>query len=258
MTVQSLKQRMAKRGYILNGYCQMQDAFGAELYSRQGFDAVMLDIQHGLIGYESAVHMLQAMTASGVYPLARMPWADPITIMKMLDAGVLGITCAMINTAADAERLVRYCKYPPRGERSLGPVRAALIYGDDYVQRANELVNVFAMIETAEAVANVEDIIAVDGIDGVYIGPADLAMSMGHGVDIGKPAPEVDAAIEKVLKACTARGLITGMIAPDAERAAALVKRGFRFITLSSELRAMEAQTKAWVTGFRRLMEQKS
>src|ERR1700682_6736891 len=121
----------------------------------------------------------QATTASGVVPLVRIPKVDAATIGMLLDAGALGITCAMINTAAEALELVRACKYPPRGIRSLSRVtRAALVYGPDYNARANEFTNVFAMIETAEGLANLDDITAVEGIDGIYVGSVDLAMSV--------------------------------------------------------------------------------
>src|SRR5581483_7940985 len=158
MAVQGLQERLAAKRYLLNGYCAMPGAFSAELYAGQGWDAVTLDLQHGVIGYESAVAMLQAITASAVLPLVRLPWLDPGLIMKMLDSGALGITCPMINDAAAAERLVRYCKYPPRGERSMGPIRAAAIYGADYAERANRTTSVFAMIETEEAVGNIDAI----------------------------------------------------------------------------------------------------
>jgi 4-hydroxy-2-oxoheptanedioate aldolase len=134
----------------------------------------VVDMQHGVIGYDVALTILQSLTAIDVVPLVRLPWLEPGIIMKLLDSGALGITCPMINTAKEAERLVRYCKYPPRGKRSAGPLRAAMIYGSDYIRKANDLVNVFAVIETAEAIVNVEEITAVDGIDGIYLGPRSL------------------------------------------------------------------------------------
>ena len=170
---------MAVNGYLLNGYCAMPSPFAAEIYARQGWDTVTIDMEHGSIGFDGAVAILQAITASGVVPLVRIPKVDAATIGMLLDAGALGITCAMINTAAEALELVRACKYPPRGIRSLSRVtRAALVYGPDYNALANEFTNVFAMIETAEGLANLDDITAVDGIDGIYVGSVDLAMSV--------------------------------------------------------------------------------
>jgi 4-hydroxy-2-oxoheptanedioate aldolase len=253
MIGKSLKQRLTERGYVLNGYLTIPNAFSAELYARQGWDAVTIDLQHGLVGYESAVHILQALTAIDVSPLVRVPWLEPGLIMKLLDAGAVGITCPMINTADEAERLVRYCKYPPQGERSAGPLRAALVNGSDYIARANDLVNVFAMIETAEAVANVAEITAVDGLDGIYLGPQDLSMSIGKGPRGETLDPAVDAMIERVLQACIAKGLVAGIIAPTPQYAVQMLQRGFRFITLPGDARALMMQAKSWVDGVRGL-----
>ena len=258
-TKQGLKERLALNGYILNGYCQMPGPLAAEIYSRQGWDAVTLDLEHGSIGFDSAVAMLQAITASGVVPMVRVPAVDPVMIGMMLDAGVLGITCAAINTAADAVKLVRSCKYPPRGDRGLGRLtRAAVVHGPDYHSRANELTTVFAMIETAEGMKNLDVIAAVDGLDGVYMGPVDLAMSvLGKMPQIGVSDPAVDAvindAIDRVLQRCASRQLIAGINASTPEEAWRMIQRGFRFITLSSDVRALTLQSKAWVDGLRRL-----
>ena len=253
--IPGLTERLAKKGHVLNGYCAIPCAFSAELYARQGYDAVTLDLQHGLIGFDTAVPMLQALSSTDVLPLVRLPWLDPGLIMKVLDSGALGVTCPMINSAADAERLVRYSTYPPRGERSFGPIRAASVYGADYVSGSNRTVSVLAMIETAEAVENVDKIAAVDGLTGIYIGPGDLAISMGKPVQLGDFHPEVDAAIETVLRTCISRRLVAGIFAPTPEHAWRLVQRGFNFITLSSDARALLEQTQRWVSGFRRLSQ---
>lgn len=256
MTVRALRPIPAilrEQGYVLNSYCQMPGAFSAEVYARQGWDAIMLDMQHGVIAYDSAVAMLQAICASGVTPLARVPPATPGLVMQLLDAGMLGIVGALVNTRADAEALVQACRYPPLGARSLGPARASLIYGDDYVAGANSDIMVLAMVETAEAVANVEDILAVEGIDGVYIGPGDLAMSMGCKPDLANPDPRVAAAIETIHRACRTRQRIVGMIATSAADAWHLIDCGFTFITLASDLQALKQQARSWVTEFRAL-----
>jgi 4-hydroxy-2-oxoheptanedioate aldolase len=248
-----LRGIVAAKGHVLNSYLQMPGAFAAEVYAAQGWDAIMLDYQHGLIGYADAVAILQAIRSSGVLPLARVPGIVPSEIMKLLDAGVMGIVCAMVNTPEDAAALVRCCRYPPVGERSLGPVRAAVTHGAGYPGRANDTVGILAMIETAQAIANVEAIVATDGIDGVYVGPADLAMSLGRPVSIGKLDPQVHEAIETIHAACRRHGKIIGMIAPDAETAWSLVQRGFQFVTLSSDMRALTEKAKGWVDGFKAL-----
>ena len=253
----SLKELMAVKGYLLNGYCSMPSPFAAEIYSRQGWDSVTLDMEHGSIGFDCAVAMMQAMTASGVVPLVRIPKVDAALIGTLLDAGALGVTCAMIETAAEAQELVRACKYPPRGSRSLSRVsRAALVYGPDYNLRADHLVNVYAMIETGKGMANLDAITEVEGLDGIYVGSVDLAMSV-----LGRfPPPTgrdaeleamVEAATDRVAARCKARGLIAGMNAGSVEVASRLIARGFRFITLSSDVRAMVLQSKAWIDGVR-------
>lgn len=257
----SLKERMAVNGYLLNGYCAMPSPFAAEIYARQGWDTVTIDMEHGSIGFDGAVAILQAISASGVVPLVRIPKVDAATIGMLLDAGALGITCAMINTAAEALELVRACKYPPRGIRSLSRVtRAALVYGPDYNAQANEFTNVFAMIETAEGLANLDQITAVDGIDGIYVGSVDLAMSvLGRFPPATGSDPEIDALVEdstrRIVARCKSRDIIAGINATTVDAAARMIASGFSFITLSSDVRAMVLQTKTWIDGVRRVAE---
>jgi 4-hydroxy-2-oxoheptanedioate aldolase len=252
-SVRSVREIIAEKGHVLSSYCQMPGAFAAEVYARQGWDAVTLDMQHGMISFPDALAMLQSMSASGVTPLVRVPTLDPALIMQLLDAGVMGIVCAMINTPEDARRLVEICRYPPLGARSFGPARASLLYGSDYGRRANTDIAVFAMVETQEAVRNLDGILAVEGIDGVYIGPGDLALSMGVPAEPSARTAAVDDAIALTLSKCVSRGLIAGMLAPDAKAAWDLVGRGCSFITLASDLQALRQQARGWVSDFRAL-----
>ncbi|HWK47786.1 MAG TPA: aldolase/citrate lyase family protein, partial [Stellaceae bacterium] len=183
------------------------------------------------------------------------PWLDPSDIGKILDAGVLGVICPMINSAAEAELLVRYCKYPPRGDRSLGPIRAAMLDGDAYPAGANQAVAVFAMVETAVSLANLDEILAVDGVDGIYIGPGDLAVSMGVEPRMEGYHPDVDRAIDRIAQACATHGKIAGILAPNPDAGRRMLQRGFRFLTLSSDARALAAQARGWVTDVRRHAE---
>lgn len=245
-----LKERIAKNGHVLNFYLTIPSPFLAEIAAHAGFDAVTLDMQHGLIGYDAALPLLTALATADVIPMVRTPALDPALVMKLLDAGVLGITCANVDDADQAAALVRACRYPPVGERSFGPVRASLLY-DDYVARESELTTVFAMIESAAGLANVNVIVATPGIDGIYIGPYDLAISMGHppGPN-GTFAPEVNDAVEHILQRTRAAGLIPGMLAPDGKRAAQLVQRGFQFVTISNDMRAMQSVLSGWIGDF--------
>ena len=247
----TLKDVLAVRPYAVNGYCSLPGAFTAELFGRQGWDSVTLDLQHGLISYDSALAILQALTSVDVVPMARLSWLEPGPIMKLLDAGVLGITCPMICNAEQAERLVRYCKYPPRGERSLGPLRAGMINGDDYVREANSGVSVFPMIETAEGLNAVDEILSVDGIDGIYIGPGDLAVSLGEEPQPAKHAPRVQQAIDHIIDRCRSYNRVAGIFAPDVATASEMIRRGCRLITLSSDARILARQADVLVSALR-------
>src|SRR3990170_4204989 len=148
--------------------------------AHQGFDSLTVDMQHGVVDYQVAVNMLQGISTTGVIPLARVPWNDPARIMKILDAGAYGVICPMVNTREQAEALVQACRYPPRGYRSWGPVRASLYMGADYGDRANEEVIVMPMIETAGAMKTLDDIPGVRGVDGVSVGPAEDVARVLH------------------------------------------------------------------------------
>ena len=255
----SLKERVALNDYVLNGYCQISSPFAAEVYALQGWDSVTIDMEHGSIGFDGAVTILQAITASGVVPLVRIPAVDTALIGMLLDAGALGVTCAMINTKGEAMELVRACKYPPRGIRSLSrSTRATRVYGPDYNVRADELTSVFAMIETVEGMANLDDITAVDGIDGIYFGSVDFAMSVLGRFPPAKGADaEIDALVDdatrRIVARCKSRGIIAGINATTTEAAGRMIASGFRFITISSDVRALELQSKAWIDGVRAL-----
>lgn len=243
--LRSFRERINQDGYVLNFYCTVPAPLIAELAAKAGFDAVTLDMQHGLIDYAEAVAMISPLAGRDVVPMVRTPPLDPRLIMKLLDAGVLGITCALIESGTDAEALVRACRYPPRGERSFGPLRAGLVH-DGYYDRADELVTVLAMLESRKGFDNLDEILAVDGIDGIYIGPMDLALSMGHAPSLDVPQ-EVSDAIDHILRRCREAGKICGMIAPDGAHAATLVERGFSFVTISNDIRAIDQTIKGWL-----------
>jgi len=253
--LRGLRQRLAEKPVLISGYCMIPSAFAAEIYARQGFDVVCIDLQHGLIDYGTALPMLQALSACDALPMVRVPWLEPGLIMKVLDAGALGVVCPMIGTAQQAEQLVRYASYPPRGERSMGPIRAAAVYGAGYARAANATVATLAMIETAEGMENVEAIAAVPGLTGLYVGPGDLALALGHEPRLDGFAPAVDRAVERILAACRRHGLIAGTFAPTPQRAHELARRGFSFVTLNTDVKALELQVKGWIDGYRALAD---
>ena len=165
-------------GAVINGWLGIPSSVAAENMAQAGWDGLTVDMQHGLVDYQTAVTMLQAISTTGTAPMARVAWLEPGIIMKLLDAGAWGIVCPMINTREECETFVGACRYPPRGYRSFGPVRATWYCGPDYYKNINDNVITMAMIETKQAVDNLDDILSVPGLDSIYIGPNDLAISL--------------------------------------------------------------------------------
>ena len=167
-------------GAVINGWLGIPSSIAAENMAQAGWDGLTVDLQHGHVDYQAAVTMLQAISTTGTTPLARVPWMEPGIIMKLLDAGAYGIVCPMINTRAECEAFVGACRYAPRGYRSFGPVRATWYGGADYFKHANDTVITMAMIETKQAMDNLDEILSVPELDSLYIGPNDLAISLGY------------------------------------------------------------------------------
>ncbi len=200
-------------------------------------------MQHGLMDYETAVTMLQAISTTTVTPLVRVPWNEPGIIMRMLDAGSYGIICPMINSRAEAERFVSACRYPPAGMRSYGPRRATLYAGSDYPERANDTILAIAMIETADGLANVDEIVALPGLDGLYVGPADLSLSLTGRMRFDyRPILMMVDALERVLVAASRRrqGLIAGLHTGSPEFARRMIEQGFEFVTIQTDAAFLE------------------
>jgi 4-hydroxy-2-oxoheptanedioate aldolase len=174
-------------------------------------------------------------------PIVRVPWLEPGIIMKTLDAGAYGVICPMVNTRDDAQKLVAWSHYAPRGTRSFGPVRALLYGGADYAQHANDTIVTFAMIETAQALDNLDDILSVEGLDAVYIGPSDLSLALGCRPVFDDVDPKAQEAIDHILARAKAHGLVAGIHNGTAAGALARVAAGFQFVTVSSDARLMAA-----------------
>ena len=226
----------------INGWLSMSSAFGSEIMSNQGYDSLTIDLQHGILGYSDCVKILQSTDSSPITPLTRVPWLDPGHIMKALDAGSYGVICPMINTREQAERLVSYTHYPPSGIRSFGPTRALYSLGGDYYQTANDSIICFAMIETAEAMTNLEEIVSTPGLDGVYIGPSDLAIGISDGrlaPGFDSEDPEIILAIKAILKSAKKANIFAGLHCGSAEYAARAIEWGFNMTTISSDGRLL-------------------
>ncbi len=196
---------------VINGWLAIPSGYSAEIAGHQGFDAVTVDLQHGMIDFASALSMLQALSATPAVPLVRVQDNDPAQIMRMLDAGAYGIICPMISTAEEARRFVAACRYPPLGNRSFGPARGLLYGGADYPQHANDEILTLAMIETRDGLANLDAILATDGLDGVFIGPNDLSLTLTGSASAESRHPEMLAAIEQVVSRCRQWNKIAGI-----------------------------------------------
>jgi 4-hydroxy-2-oxoheptanedioate aldolase len=238
----TVRKIWAAGGAVVNAWLSIPSAFSAEVVAHQGYDSLTIDMQHGVVDYQTAVTMLQAISTTPVIPLARVPWNDPAILMKSLDAGVYGVICPMINTRAEAEALVRACKYPPRGYRSFGPVRASIYAGSDYIDHANDDLIVMPMIETAEALKNLDEILSVPGVDAVYVGPADLSLALGCRPRLDQTdAPVVDAQL-KIVEACKRHGVVAGIHNATSGYALKMMAVGYQFLTLASDSRHLAAK----------------
>jgi 4-hydroxy-2-oxoheptanedioate aldolase len=234
-----LKSIWARGEAVVNGWLSIPSAFSAEVMAHQGFDSLTVDMQHGVIDYQVAVTMLQGISTTGAMPMARVPWNDPARLMKILDAGAYGVICPMVNTRAEAEALVRACKYPPRGYRSWGPVRASIYAGADYGDHANDDIVVMPMIETAEAMKNLDEILSVPGVDGVYVGPSDLSLALGLKPRLDQTDAPVVEAQQKIAEACKRHGVVAGIHNSTATYALKMIAQGYQFVTLASDSRHM-------------------
>lgn len=241
-TVRTIWQR---GGAVINGWLHLPSSYAAEVMAHQDWDSLTIDLQHGPIDYSTAVGMLQAISTTDAVPLARVPWNEPGIIMKLLDAGCYGIICPMINTGVQAEAFVAVCRYPPRGYRSFGPNRALLYAGADYAAHANDTVVTIAMIETAEAVENLDAILSVPGLDAIYVGPSDLSQSMGLPPQVDPTEPQVVAAMDQILVGCRNHGVIAGLHTGAVAYAQQMIAKGYQFVTLGSDARLLAAGASA-------------
>jgi len=227
----------AEGGNVLSGWVSMPTSFGAEVIANQGFDAVVVDTQHGMIGFQAAAEMLQAISTTSAIPLARAHWNDAPGIMKLLDAGAYGIVCPMVNNRAQCEAFVGACRYAPEGYRSFGPARGVFYGGDDYFEHANDTIVTLAMIETREALDNLDEIAAVEGLHAVFIGPGDFSISLGYPPTMEPTEKEVVEGIDAILAASEKHGIMPGVYCVAGTVARRWFDKGFRFVAIGSDVR---------------------
>jgi 4-hydroxy-2-oxoheptanedioate aldolase len=239
MRKNALKALLASGKTAVNGWVAIPSVYSTEIYASQGWDSVTIDMQHGSVDANDVVPLLQAITISGATPMARVPWNDPAHIMRVLDSGAYGVICPMINTKAEAEALVAAGRYPPMGVRSFGPFRAAQYGGADYWQHANEEVLLIAMIETQEALDNLDAILSVPGLSGIYVGPSDLSLSLGKTPTLAPTDSQVLEAIRTIARKTRAKGLIAGVHTDGVATALQRYQEGFQFCTLINDVRLL-------------------
>lgn len=247
-----VRRVIAEGRQAVAGWLTIPAGFAAETMAHQGFDGLIIDMQHGLVDYGDAVAMMTAISTTDVTPIVRVPWLDPGMCMKVLDAGAMGVIAPMIDTAEQAARMVDACRYPPMGGRSFGPARARLYAGAGYAEQANGQVLVLAMVETAAALENIDAILAVDGLDGVYVGPNDLSISLGGPAGADHADGPARAAVETIGAACRRAGKLAGLFCDTPAYALAAREMGYDLVNIAYDGAFLEAGAAAAVAAMRR------
>ena len=229
-----MRDRWTAGEAALGGWLAIPSAFSAEVVARCDFDYVCVDSQHGLSDYSDSWRMLQAVNLGSATPVLRVPWNEPGVIGKSLDAGARGIIVPMVNTRAEAEAAVRACRYAPEGGRSYGPARVQRQEGADYYEHANADVAVIPMIETVEALGNLDDILSVPGLDAIYVGPSDLSVSLGLPPGSNDGTAAFDEALAAIVDGCGRHGVVAGCHTVS-ELAQRRIEQGFRMVTVTSD-----------------------
>ena len=243
--IKKIKQKFCDNSFCLNGWLSIPNSFTSEAMGKMGWDSLTLDLQHGQIDYSTAVPLMQSVNKNDCSILARVPWNEPGIIMKMLDLGAIGIIAPMINTKKECEEFVSYCNYPPIGKRSFGPMRAQLIYGSNYFEEANKNIISMAMIETKEAVENLDQILSVPNLTGVYIGPADMCSSYGLKPQFDPRDEKIYSNFKLIAKKAKENNKIAGIHTGSTAYAKEMISLGFQFVTILSEFRFMTSYGEA-------------
>lgn len=231
---------------------QLGSNISAEIMAEAGFDAIVFDLEHAHTTLPQLISMIQAIKGTDCAPFVRVPWNDMVWCKHVLDTGIYGVHVPYVSTKEEAEEAVKFCKYPPMGVRGLAGSHRGVNYGmnkEDYFPRANRDTMVIIAIETPEGVRNVKEITAVEGVDGIFIGPMDLATNMGH---LANPAhPEVQAAIKEIEDAVLPSGKFLATLAPSAEAAKKFYDKGYGLVYMMSDVGAIVKTAQDNVKAFR-------
>ncbi len=251
--VNKAKQRLKNGEKLLGAWAQLCSPMTAEIFARAGFDFVLIDMEHAPGDFQNLMTQLQAMSQYETTPLVRAPWNDFVTFKRILDVGTHGIHVPYVNTAEEAREAVRGVLYPPHGIRGIAGSPRACGYGMDgvnYYTRANEEVLIYIALETPKSVENLDEIMQVEGVDGIFIGPFDLAASLGH---LGNPGhPEVQEVIRGIEKKVIGSGKFLGTVAGGYDVAKELFDRGYQLVVAMSDSVELMKQSKALVDRFKK------
>ena len=201
MTTDPVRDRWAAGETAFAAWLTLESPASAAAVASAGFDAVVVDLQHGHATLEGLPHLLAAIARTPALPFVRAAWNHPADLMRALDLGVRGVICPMIGSRAEAEAFVAACRYPPVGTRSYGPIQGAFGRGLEQTRAAEDAILLFAMIETADGFANLDEIASTPGLDGLFVGPADLSLGMGLDTFADFTDPALLAALDSIVAA---------------------------------------------------------
>jgi len=241
MRSSKLRERWQKGEPVICAWLSIGNAYTAELAGWSGVDCVTADLQHGMTDTSTMIAMLQAISSTPATPVVRVPDSNAAVLMKALDAGAYGLICPMIGSVEHAREFVAATRYPPHGARSFGPARGLLYGGADYFEHADDTLVRLAMIETRAGLDALEGICAVEGLDGIFVGPADLSLALGKTPEIDPADIEVRAAIDRCLSAARRTGKHAGIFCPSGAVAARRVHEGFDFVVINSDANLLKA-----------------
>jgi 4-hydroxy-2-oxoheptanedioate aldolase len=247
-----LRARLFDGKPFLFSWMSMPGAQLAGQLARLPMDGVTLDMQHGIIGFSDAAPMITAIAHAGKTPIVRTLWNDPGLVGQALDAGAAIVIAPMVNSVEQAKALVKAAKYPPMGQRSWGGytmVQLAKMTPGEYLKNANLDTLVFAMIETREALALVDEIAAVPGLDGLFVGPSDLSIALSNGAGIDRLSADTLAAMDRVASACKRNGLVPGAFAGTPEIMKVYISKGFNFLAAVVDVDLLRAGAEVAVKG---------
>jgi 4-hydroxy-2-oxoheptanedioate aldolase len=241
----------------IGGWMTLASPLASELLAHAGFDFLVVDTEHSPTDTETVVQMLQAMKGQPVSPMVRVVWNDIGLIKRALDSGAHGVVVPMVNTVAEARQAVAACRYPPQGVRSVGGARPPLSFGvgrAEYLAEANREIMLAVQIEHVDAVARVDDIAAVDGVDSLFIGPNDLCASMGLPPVLEPDVPAFEGALATVLRAADTHGKAAGILVGSLATGLKRLRQGFRFVAIGTDAGMITAGAQAIVQGVRQTL----